>query len=58
MLSYMTAKMKTPFLFLMALLIASPGFSQNILEALQLHYDWFGGYVPGELSPTDTIDQQ
>lgn len=47
--------MKTLILSLFLILINTSGFSQNILEALQLKNDLIGEYVEGELMSTDTI---
>ena len=47
--------MKTLILFIILILIHTPGFSQNILEALALKNDLIGEYVEGEARSTDTI---
>lgn len=47
--------MKTLILFIILILMNTLGFSQNILEALQLKNDLIGEYVEGELMSTDTI---
>ncbi|GAB5553175.1 MAG: hypothetical protein Sapg2KO_27660 [Saprospiraceae bacterium] len=41
--------------FVIFILMNTPGFSQNILEALQLKNDSIGEYVIGELRASDTI---
>ncbi len=47
--------MKTFILFTILILMNTLGFSQNILEALQLKNDLIGEYVQGELMSNDTI---
>ncbi|NRB51422.1 MAG: hypothetical protein HRU41_27370 [Saprospiraceae bacterium] len=47
--------MKILILSLPFILMSTLGFSQNILEALQLKSDLLGEYVEGELRSTDTI---
>lgn len=47
--------MKFLALFTILILIKPSGFSQSILEALQLKEDSIGGYIEGEVRSTDTI---
>ncbi len=47
--------MKTLTLFTSLILMNTLGFSQNILEALELKNDWIGEYVEGEAMANDTI---
>lgn len=47
--------MKALTLLILLILMNTLGFSQNILEALQLKNDLIGEYVEGELRSTDTI---
>ena len=47
--------MRNLTLFIVLILMNTLGFSQNILEALQLKNDLIGEYVEGELMSNDTI---
>lgn len=54
-LSVNSLPMKTLLLSIILILMNTPGFSQNILEALRLKTDSIGIYLIGELRASDTI---